>query len=445
MAIQITQNKRYLIVTDTNSVDASINYIKPFEVYKSHNDTKLTIKNHLYHKTYDYDEVILPGSINIDNLVAILIDYNNNDHVTDSIQNLTVVADEINVSVIGVEERIGNKDELPAPTDTSTSGLNGLIKRILQYLNIIEDNQVDSNNTLVDILNNQVDGDQKTQLVNSSNEEIGTPTKPIYVSVNNQVDLGTDGDNPPAIPGTGVRGWLRSIYEFIISTVYDYSEFNYNIPKELGSEIIIPVSRYNSIGFSLVVPTGGEVQFLGSFDGSLFNPITLRSTGSDGWTKVSFSNDDFIGSVASMRLFKIKVIIAGSANGTIGGKLNKQVCTIEGIEHSNPPHNIGHEILRKSFEFIVAQTNTPILTPPTGYKWVITDILFSSDGNNEITIFDETNIPDNHVVKVRSGTERFFNHPFRGVNKSNSAGNSLRVTSTSPADFRGTIMYYLIR
>ena len=188
MSVTITQNKRYLVVIDSESVEASINFLKPFHVYKQQAD-KIAIHDSTQIKIYQYSDVVTPGSTSREDLIAQLIEYNNNDHITDSVNNLTVVAEEINVSVIGVEERIGNKDEVPAPTDTSTSGLNGLFKRMLQRITEWLSGQEDANNTLIDIMNNQVDGDQKTQLVNSLNEEIGTPAKPIYVNVVNQVDL----------------------------------------------------------------------------------------------------------------------------------------------------------------------------------------------------------------------------------------------------------------
>lgn len=188
MSVTITQNKRYLVVIDSESVEASINFLKPFHVYKQQAD-KIAIHDSTQIKIYQYSDVVTPGSTSREDLIAQLIEYNNNDHITDSVNNLTVVAEEINVSVIGVEERIGNKDEVPAPTDTSTSGLNGLFKRMLQRITEWLSGQEDANNTLIDIMNNQVDGDQKTQLVNSLNEEIGTPAKPIYVNVVNQIDL----------------------------------------------------------------------------------------------------------------------------------------------------------------------------------------------------------------------------------------------------------------
>lgn len=102
----------------------------------------------------------------------------------------------------------------------------------------------------------------------------------------------------------------------------------------------------------------------------------------------------------------------------------------------------GYPIKKISFEYLNPQTNTAILTPTAGKRWVITDMVFSVDGVNNVTFFDETNTSGNQIIKVKSGNERFFNHAFSNGVPSAAVGNSLRVTSTNQADFRGTIIYY---
>lgn len=50
-----------------------------------------------------------------------------------------------------------------------------------------------------------------TSLITSIKDRLGALTSPAAGSVNER--LGTDGATPPAITGTGIRGWLRAIYE----------------------------------------------------------------------------------------------------------------------------------------------------------------------------------------------------------------------------------------
>lgn len=259
-------------------------------------------------------------------------------------------------------------------------------------------------------------------------------------------NFGTDGSTPPVIPGTGIRGWLRSIYDTVVSTIGDFLEFGSanNIPFALNSEIIFDVSRYSSVGFHLIPPAGGKIQFEGSFDGTNYTPITIREIGSNGYTQTTSITEDYLGSVSCLKTIKFKVIVAGASNGTVIGKFNKVVSTLEGIEHSSAPHLFGFEIKYTSFDFTQAQLNTSILTPTPGTRFVLTDIIFTSDSLNNITIFDETNVAGNTIIKVKTGQERFFSHAFKGVIKSKVLNNSLRTTSDSAGDFRGTLVYYEI-
>lgn len=225
----------------------------------------------------------------------------------------------------------------------------------------------------------------------------------------------------------------------------NFDDFDIVIPFALSSIVEVSnVEGYNSIGFHLKPPTGGKVVFEGSFDGINFTPITVRELSSNGYVQASSIEEDYIGSVSALRSIRLKVVTAGTANGAIAGRITDNVSTIEGIEQGSAPHNFGYEIKKVSFEFLIPQTNAIILTPTSGKRWVITDLITSVDGINDIVFFDETNIVVNHIIKIRTGNERIFNHPFRGVVKSAAINNILRVTSTNQADFRGTIIYYEI-
>lgn len=116
--------------------------------------------------------------------------------------------------------------------------------------------------------------------------------------------LGSDGVSPPSTTGSGIRGWLRGVYEKLSGTLsvnstilnngypYDISAPTYTIQNDSppigisftssGAELIQDMSGYNSasINFS-AFPAGNIVTFYGSEDG-LTNKVILgaESTGS---------------------------------------------------------------------------------------------------------------------------------------------------------------------
>lgn len=56
-------------------------------------------------------------------------------------------------------------------------------------------------------------------VINPSTEETLVTRATEATAAGIRTDLGTDGAAPPAIPGTGVRGWLRAIYDKLLGTL----------------------------------------------------------------------------------------------------------------------------------------------------------------------------------------------------------------------------------
>jgi hypothetical protein len=197
------------------------------------------------------------------------------------------------------------------------------------------------------------------------------------------------------------------------------------------------------------VPTGGKVRFEGTTDGINWVPITLRRVGADAYTQVSSEDDTFIGSIITMRKWRVKVITAGSAPGTVMGRASCMLSTLEGIEHGFAPHNIGFDIFHKGLSVTGAVTGQEIYDPGTDGKFVVTGVYLSAEGSGLITIFDETDAADNWIatfnVKATTGDSKIISQnmhssPF----VSSAAGNKIKITTDGSAVCRGTVFGYVI-
>lgn len=111
-----------------------------------------------------------------------------------------------------------------------------------------------------------------------------------------------------------------------------------NIAAALNSEVVYN-NQYgmSTIAFQLDVPTGSTVVFEGSMDGVNYTDIKLRSMDTNEYSNFTTVSSPFIGSISSLRLFRVRVSVAGSAAGTIKGRASDQMSTLEGVEFENLP------------------------------------------------------------------------------------------------------------
>lgn len=165
-----------------------------------------------------------------------------------------------------------------------------------------------------------------------------------------------------------------------------------NLSQVSGSEVVVDNPYYNTIGFHIKPPSGATVQFQGSFDGVNFSPITLRQIGADGYCQCTEAEEDYLGSIAALKSIKFKTTVSGFNAGSYAGRMVKEVSTLEGMEHSAPPHKFGHELWHTGFAF-TNQTgiNLEIYTPPSGYSFVITYLTFGaySTAGSDITFHED--------------------------------------------------------
>lgn len=318
------------------------------------------------------------------------------------------------------------QDDLATESTLSNidQNLSNELPNILQSLENIEAE-------LLVISQNQVDGDQKTEVVVDGDVVSSTNPMPITGTL--------------TVETTGLA--TESNQNLIIDELISFSDFGTtnNIPQTLGSIFEIDNSEgYNSIAFHLTPPTGGVVLFEGTFDGTNWTPITIREVGTNGYTQKTAIQEDYIGSISCLRKIRIRVTTGGSAPGTIIGRIVDNVSTIEGIEHSAAPHNFGYTPVHKDFSFTTSQTNTTVWTPTIGKKFVVTDLTISSLGSIEVKIFDQTDASGNYVYrgKLINGSNVVISKKTPFI--SSAINNTLRITSSTNADISGVIDGYEI-
>ena len=236
-----------------------------------------------------------------------------------------------------------------------------------------------------------------------------------------------------------------------VGTVGLYQDFGAvgNLGENLNDEVLFTnTGGFHSIGFSLVVPTGGRVAFEGSYDGTNFVPVTVLATDGTGYVRGIDYDDTFIGSIATMRLFRVITVVAGSAPGTVIGRVSDAQNVIEGLDQTAAPHNIGMSPQHLGFEFTTPQTDVVVGVVLTAdYKYAFTEIYISVTGTGNVTFFDETNnqftwaFTSDFAVPLdqRENISRTFALPF----VASAGGNSFKVTTTGTIQIIGTVHGYI--
>lgn len=206
---------------------------------------------------------------------------------------------------------------------------------------------------------------------------------------------------------------------------------------------------FSSIAFRLTVPTSGTVTFEGTFDGTNWSSFVMRQIGDDGYIQSTSTTGDYIGSIASVRAFRVRVSSAGSAAGSVIGVASEEACTLEGIENSAAPHKFGFAAVRKGFSFTTTQTAASIWAPATGRKFVVTDLILSVATDGNVKIFDETDAAANWLINADftvtgvAGSNQFpinLRTPF----VSSTTNNNLKITTSTTMTVRGTVFGYEI-
>lgn len=137
-----------------------------------------------------------------------------------------------------------------------------------------------------------------------------------------------------------------------------------NIAAALNSTFTFDnINGYSFVGFSMVVPTGGTVDFEGSFDGTTFIPIHFKDAITGTAKKSTSVDESLVGSIMGLRSWRVKVTVAGSAAGTVMGKVVRESSgtVVTNIPGDNNPITITFPTYATSvFGAIVTSNYNPI-------------------------------------------------------------------------------------
>lgn len=214
-----------------------------------------------------------------------------------------------------------------------------------------------------------------------------------------------------------------------------YGGFSSALSQTFGATYDVNVDGYNGIGFHVVPPTGGQIDFEGSYDGINWTAITLREIGADGYTQRTSVAEDFIGSIACLTKIRFRTSVGGSSPGSVGGRMTVPSNTLEGVEHGNPPHLIGYPCVVKAVFCSGSSYNLPVWVPATGKRAVVTDVMLTVDSTAVVTLSDGAVSLNDWIiyssVKVTAGDSKIIAQNFRTPHVTHQSGGTVYITQTA--------------
>lgn len=232
----------------------------------------------------------------------------------------------------------------------------------------------------------------------------------------------------------------------------NYQDFAVGLGTGLNSTVTIDnTDGFSSIGLHLLVPDNGTIRFDGSFDGINFTPVQLRELSSNGYTQSTDHDEDFLGSISTLRKIRFTTTVGGTATGTAAGRLGREAATLEGAENSAPPHRFGNELFHKGFSGNGTLTNLSLYTPPSGSRFAITYLSFSitSTAGTNVTFHEGSSSSDDTskwmfsaFIDTPAGDADIVNQTFSTPFVSSSTNSGLYLTTSALATVRGVFHGY---
>ena len=220
------------------------------------------------------------------------------------------------------------------------------------------------------------------------------------------------------------------------------------LTANLGDTYTLPTNNANSIGVHIDPPAGAALIFEGSWNNISWNDMTLRQMGGHGYSTTTEEHEDWIGSVATFRFWRVRVTRAGSGTGSIHGRLSYAPCTLEGIEHGNMPHRIGAAAVAKAFGYTAITGNGTIWSPTNStHRLVVTDINFTITGATSTVTFSDGSLADGKYIftgkfKPPSNESIYIPINFALPHVFSGTQRSLCFTQTGAADVDGVVHGY---
>lgn len=107
--------------------------------------------------------------------------------------------------------------------------------------------------------------------------------------------------------------------------IYGSAEFEYTIAKAQNTTVEIHNNiGWSTIGFYIVVPTGGAVKLQGTYDDSNWFDLNVYEPGSVTTISSMTSSGSYNADILGMRQVRFNVTSAGSADGSVTGKMMKE-------------------------------------------------------------------------------------------------------------------------
>lgn len=114
---------------------------------------------------------------------------------------------------------------------------------------------------------------------------------------------------------------------------------------------------FSTIGIRLVIPTGATVVFEGTHDGAYF-PLQVLDQSTNSFVSSSDVDGNFLCPSSALRTFRVRVSIAGSVDGTVVGRAQRDVSIINAQRTINIDDNNSSDIpLTAGSSFIGDTTN----------------------------------------------------------------------------------------
>jgi hypothetical protein len=107
--------------------------------------------------------------------------------------------------------------------------------------------------------------------------------------------------------------------------IYGSAEFEYTIAK--AKDTLVEVHNnvgWSTIGFYITVPTGGAVKLQGTYDDSNWFDMAVYTPGSVTQVTSITLSGSYSADIISMRKVRFNVTSAGSADGSVAGKMMKE-------------------------------------------------------------------------------------------------------------------------
>jgi hypothetical protein len=154
-------------------------------------------------------------------------------------------------------------------------------------------------------------------------QPVSATALPLPAGAATEASLGTDGATPPAIPGTGIRGWLRSIYDALKATLtVSVSNFPATQPVSVSN---FPATQPVS-ATALPLPAGAATEASLGTDGAA--PAAIPGTGIRGWLRSIY---DALKATLTVNVsnFPATQPVSGTVIANAGTNLNTSTLALE--------------------------------------------------------------------------------------------------------------------